>query len=132
MYLFAGYLLVAALVTPLSPGESASPLLGLSLALPLAYALATFSAIGEARPSRLVAVALALLHAGVVLVAAAMVLALASPRFVPPWLRGLSLFSPPPNPLREISTASRSTSCIDSVTNAAAVCSRTLITRSSA
>lgn len=87
VYLFSGYLLVAALVTPISPGESASPLLGLSLALPLAYALATLSAIGDARPSRRAAALLALLHAGAVLAAAAMVLAAASPRFVPAWLR---------------------------------------------
>jgi hypothetical protein len=87
IYLFSAYLLIAALVTPLSPGETVSPLLGLALALPLAYALATFSAIGAARPSRGLATLLALLHAGAVLSAAAIILALASPRFVPPWLR---------------------------------------------
>lgn len=86
LYLFSGYLLVAALVTPVSPGETVSPLLGLALALPLAYALATLSAIGDARPSRPTAALLGLLHAGVVLAAAAVVLAVASPRFVPEWL----------------------------------------------
>jgi hypothetical protein len=87
LYLFSGYLLVAALVTPVSPGETVSPLLGLALALPVAYALATLSSIGEARPSRRAAALLGLLHAGAVLAAAAVVLAAASPRFVPGWLR---------------------------------------------
>ncbi len=86
LYLFSGYLLVAALVTPVSPGETVSPLLGLALALPLAYALATLSSIGDAHPSPRASALLALLHAGVVLAAAAMVLAAASPRFVPRWL----------------------------------------------
>jgi hypothetical protein len=87
VYLFSAYLLVAALVTPISRGESLSPLLGLAVALPAAYALATLSAIGDERPSAPVAVALALLHGGVVLAASAAILALASPRFVPTWLR---------------------------------------------
>jgi hypothetical protein len=87
IYLFSGYLLVAALVTPVSSGESVSPLFGLALALPAAYALATLSAIGDARPSPLRAAALALLHGGALLAASAAVLAVTSPRFVPPWLR---------------------------------------------
>lgn len=86
-YLFAGYLLVAALVSPSSEGESTSPLLWLSLVVLGAYALATLSAIGDERPSRATAAGLALLHAASFLAAAAIVLALSSPRFVPPWLR---------------------------------------------
>ena len=86
-YLFSGYLLIAALVTPPSAGESTSPLLGLSLALPVAYALASLSAIGAARPSRGGAALLAALHGGAVLAAAAVILAISSPRFVPAWLR---------------------------------------------
>ncbi|MCC6554999.1 MAG: hypothetical protein IT372_18680 [Polyangiaceae bacterium] len=86
-HLFAAYLLVAAWVTPRSPGETASPLLGLALALPAAYALATLSAIGSPRPSRAEAALLALLHGGALLAAAAVVLAISSPRFVPAWLR---------------------------------------------
>lgn len=87
VYLFSAYLLIAALVTPHSPGESVSPLLGLALALPAAYALASLSAIGSPRPSRATAALLATLHGGAVLAAAAAILALASPRFVPAWLR---------------------------------------------
>jgi hypothetical protein len=87
VYLFSAYLLVAALVTPLSAGESVSPLLGLALVVPPAYALATLSAIGSARPSRGAAALLAALHGGAVLAAAAAILAAASPRFVPAWLR---------------------------------------------
>jgi hypothetical protein len=89
IYLFAAYLLVAALVTPPSPGETTSPLLWLGLSLPLANALAALSAIGDARPSRGAALLLALLHGGAVLAAAAVILALVSPRFVPAWLGGL-------------------------------------------
>jgi hypothetical protein len=87
VYLFTGYLVLAALVTPTSSGESASPLLGLGLVLPLAYALATLSAIGRERRGALAAVGLGLLHGGAVLAAAAVVLALASPGFVPGILR---------------------------------------------
>jgi hypothetical protein len=43
--------------------------------------------IGDARPSPLRAAALALLHGGALLAASAAVLAVTSPRFVPPWLR---------------------------------------------
>jgi hypothetical protein len=86
-YLFAGYLLVAGLVSPTTPGESSSPLLWLALIVPLAYAAATFSAIGSARPSRALALVLALVHGAGFLAASAMVLAIASPRFVPEWLR---------------------------------------------
>jgi hypothetical protein len=86
-YLFAGYLLVAALVSPTSPGESASPLLLLAIVVPIAYALAALSAVGDERPPKPVALALALLHAGSFIAAAAIVLALVSPAFVPSWLR---------------------------------------------
>ena len=87
IYLFTAYLLVAAFVTPRSPGESTSPLLWLGLLLPVGYALATLSAIGRERRAPLAAAALGLLHGGAVLAAAAMVLALSSPGFVPAWLR---------------------------------------------
>lgn len=87
VYLFAAYLLVAAWVTPRSPGESSSPLAWLGASLPVGYALATLSAIGRARRPPLVAAGLGVLHGGVVLAAAAIALALASPAFVPAWLR---------------------------------------------
>jgi hypothetical protein len=86
-YLFSAYLLIAALVTPVSSGETLSPLLGLSIALPLAYGIATLSAIGSDRPSLGVRLALGALHGGAALAAAAVILALASPAFVPAWLR---------------------------------------------
>jgi len=88
IYLFAAYLLVAALVTPPSPGESTSPLLWLAFAIPLANALAALSSIGQTDPKPLSRLGLALLHGGAVLAAAALILALASPRFVPAWLGG--------------------------------------------
>lgn len=87
IYLFTAYLVIAALVTPRSTGESTSPLLGLALALPVAYALATLSSIGRAERRAPAAIGLALLHGGAVLAAAAMVLAIASPAYVPSWLR---------------------------------------------
>jgi hypothetical protein len=87
VYLFAAYLLIAAWVIPRSPGESTSPLLWLALVLPLAYALATLSSIGPTRKRAVAAILLALLHGGAVLAAAAIVLALASPAFVPALLR---------------------------------------------
>jgi hypothetical protein len=87
MYLFSGYLVVAALVTPVSPGETVSPLLGLAIAIPLGYGLATLSAIGSDRPRPGARAALAILHGGAVLAAGAVVLALASPAFVPAFLR---------------------------------------------
>jgi cytochrome b561 len=87
IYLFTAYLLVAAFVTPRASGESTSPLLWLALLLPLAYALATFSAVGRERRAPLAALGLAILHGGAVLAGAAIILALASPAFVPAWLR---------------------------------------------
>lgn len=86
MMLFVAYLLVAGLVSPVSEGESASPLIGLALVIPLAYASATVSSIGSAAPRPLAAVMLGLLHAAAVLAAAAIVLATLSPAFVPAWL----------------------------------------------
>lgn len=86
-YLFSAYLFVAAWVTPTSGGEALSPLFGLSLALPAAYALATLSAIGDARPSPIIRAALAALYGGASLAAAAIILAISSPAFVPAWLR---------------------------------------------
>jgi hypothetical protein len=88
IYLFSAYLLVAALVTPKSPGETTSPLLWLALAIPLANALAAVSSAGQTQPKGLTRAALALLHGGAVLAAAACILALVSPRFVPVWLGG--------------------------------------------
>lgn len=85
--LFAGYLLVAALVTPLSAGESTSPLLWLALALPFAHAASAFAAAGDERPGAATRVGLAALFGGAVLAAAAVILALVSPAFVPAWLR---------------------------------------------
>ncbi len=87
IYLFTAYLLVAAFVAPTSPGESTSPLLWLGGVLPGGYALATLSSIGAEKRGPLAALGLAILHAGAVLSASAMVLALASPAFVPAWLR---------------------------------------------
>jgi hypothetical protein len=87
VYLFTGYLVLAALVTPHSAGESASPLLGLALVLPLGYALASLTAIGTDRPRPAAAIARAAIHGGAVIAAAAIVLALSSPGFVPAWLR---------------------------------------------
>lgn len=87
LYLFTGYLLLAALVTPHSAGESASPLLGLALVLPIGYALATLSAIGAERQRVAAAIGRAAIHGGAVLAAAAIVLAVSSPEFVPAWLR---------------------------------------------
>lgn len=87
VYLFSGYLVIAALVTPVSPGETVSPLLGLAIALPLGYGLATLSSIGAESPRPHVRAALAFLHGGAVLAAGAIVLALASPAFVPALLR---------------------------------------------
>jgi hypothetical protein len=87
IYLFTAYLVVAALVSPISPGESASPLLGLGAVIPLAYALATLAAVGRARRSVLASLGLALLHGGAVLAAAVVVLAIFSPAFVPAPLR---------------------------------------------
>ncbi|MEO5725858.1 MAG: hypothetical protein ABI134_08155 [Byssovorax sp.] len=87
VYLFTGYLVLAALVTPHSPGESASPLLGLALVLPVAYALASLTAVGDDSSRPAAAIARAAIHGGAVLAAAAIVLALSSPAFVPGWLR---------------------------------------------
>jgi len=88
IYLFSAYLLVAALVTPPSPGETTSPLLWLALVIPVANALAALSSVGQTQPKGFTRLGLALLHGGAVLAAAACILALASPRFVPVWLGG--------------------------------------------
>jgi len=87
IYLFAAYLLVAALVTPLSAGESTSPLLWLALALPIAYAASAFAAAADPHPSPAVRLFLAVLFGGAVAAAAAIILAIVSPAFVPRWLR---------------------------------------------
>ncbi len=87
VYLFTGYLVLAALVTPHAADESASPLLGLALVLPVAYALASLDALGDDHGRPAAAVARAAIHGGAVLAAAAIVLALSSPAFVPGWLR---------------------------------------------
>jgi cytochrome bd-type quinol oxidase subunit 2 len=87
VYMFAAYLLVAALVTPTSAGESTSPLLWLAIALPIAYAASAFAAAADERPTAAVRLLLAALFGGAVLAAAAIILALVSPLFVPRWLR---------------------------------------------
>ncbi len=87
VYLFTGYLVLAALVTPHGEGESASPLLGLALVLPIAHALASFTAIGDDRARPTAAIARAAIHGGAVIAAATIVLAWSSPAFVPAWLR---------------------------------------------
>lgn len=87
IFLFSAYLLVASLVLPVSPGETASPLLGLSMAIPLLYALASLAALGS-NPSVLgQRISLALLFFGSALSAGLILLALFSPAFVPAWLR---------------------------------------------
>jgi hypothetical protein len=88
IYLFAAYVFVAAIVTPPSPGESTSPLMWLSFTIPIANALAVFSSLGNVKPSRAEALTLALVHAGALLAAAALILAVVSPKFVPVWLGG--------------------------------------------
>jgi len=88
IYLFAAYVFVAAVVTPPSPGETTSPLLWLALCIPLAHALAVFSSVGKPKPSRSEAMVLALVHGGALVAAAALILAIVSPRFVPVWLGG--------------------------------------------
>jgi len=87
VYLFAAYLLVAALVTPLSEGESTSPLLWLALTLPLAYAASTIASAAQDRPPPALRAALAALFGGAVLAASFLILAVVSPAFVPRWLR---------------------------------------------
>ena len=87
MILFAAYLLVAAFVTPMSAGESTSPLLWLALALPVAYAASAFAAAADERPAVAVRLGLAMLFGGAVFAAAAVILAVVSPAFVPRWLQ---------------------------------------------
>ena len=87
VYLFMAYLLVAGFVSPTSEGESASPLLGLAVAIPIAYATASFSAIGSEHPKPWHALLLGIVHGMAVLAAAAMVLAVVSPAFVPALLK---------------------------------------------
>ena len=87
VWMFAAYLLVAAFVTPMSAGESTSPLLWLAAAMPIAYAMSAFAAAADDKPSLPVRLVLALLFGGAVLAAAAIILALVSPAFVPRWLQ---------------------------------------------
>ena len=87
VYLFAAYLLVAALVVPMSAGESTSPLLWLAIALPIAFVGSAFASAAEDRPRAWARVALALLFGGAVLATSAVILAIVSPAFVPMWLR---------------------------------------------
>ncbi len=83
IWLFAAYLLIASVVTPISKGESASPLLGLAVAVPLGYGLATLASIGVAKRSWGASLALGLLFAAAMFAAGALVLALLSPGFLP-------------------------------------------------
>lgn len=87
MLLFCGYLLIASLVLPISPGESASPLFGLSLLIPSLYALASLAALGFKTPTLKMRLALALLFFAATLASGVIVLALLSPNFVPPMFR---------------------------------------------
>ncbi len=87
VYLFAAYLLVAALVTPRSAGETVSPLYGLAVVLPASWALASLASIADAQARGPSAIARALVHGCSVIGAAAIVLAIASPAFVPMWLK---------------------------------------------
>lgn len=87
MYLFAAYLLVAGVFTPKSEGETTTPLIWLGLAVPFAFVLATFSAIGNERPHRAITLMLAALHGGCVLAFGALILHFVSPQFVPAWLQ---------------------------------------------
>jgi hypothetical protein len=87
VYLFAAYLLVAALVTPRSEGDSTSPLLWLALALPVAYAASSLAAAADERPRPAVRLGLAALFGGAVVAASVLILAIVSPAFVPKWLR---------------------------------------------
>jgi hypothetical protein len=73
--------------TPRSPGETTTPLVWLGLAMPPLFVLATLSSIGDERPRTAIGAGLALLHGGAVVAAGAIILALASPRFLPLWLR---------------------------------------------
>lgn len=84
--LFSAYLLVASLVLPVSPGESASPLLGLSLSIPLLYTMASLAALGSAEPKLGFRLALAFLFFASALAMGAILLALFSPAFMPAWL----------------------------------------------
>lgn len=87
VYLFTAYLMVAAIAAPHEASESTSPILGLAIVLPLGYALATLSAIGAERPSAARRASLAVLHGGAVMAGAAVVLAIASPAYLPAVLR---------------------------------------------
>jgi hypothetical protein len=88
IYLFSAYLLIAGLVTPKSAGETTSPLFWLALALPILHALASMSSIGPGERSPARSIVAAVLYGGSVFAAAAIILAIASPRFVPGWLKG--------------------------------------------
>lgn len=87
VYLFAGYLLVAALVVPQSAGESTSPLLWLAIALPAAYVASALASAADEAPPAWKRIAFAVIFGGAVLAIAAVILALVSPAFVPKWLR---------------------------------------------
>jgi hypothetical protein len=85
MWGFAGYLLLAGLLVPHGPDESASPLVGLAAVLPLWMALSGLASAAPVRSAARIGAAL-LLGLGVV-TSSALVLALVSPRFVPPAFR---------------------------------------------
>jgi hypothetical protein len=87
VYLFAGYLVIAGLVSPRSPGESSSPLYGLAVALLFGWVAATGAAAAVAERTWTSAALHFTLYGGAVLAAGALILALSSPAFVPPWLR---------------------------------------------
>lgn len=88
VWLVTAYLAAAALLVPVSEGESASPLVGLALGLPplylaagLAAGLAARAKVRAARAAVALVLGLAMLSVGLV------TLALVSPRFVPAWAR---------------------------------------------
>jgi hypothetical protein len=84
VWLVTAYLGAAALLVPVSDGESASPLAGLALGLPALYFVAGLAA----RPRPLAArVAVALVLGAAMLSVGLVTLALVSPRFVPSWAR---------------------------------------------
>jgi len=85
-WLFVVYLLGSGLLVPTSEGETASPIVGLALALPVLAVLASVASLGA--PKRIWARGLlAIVFGAAMLAAGAVTLAIASPRFVPVWLR---------------------------------------------
>ena len=87
VYLFTAYLLVAALATPRETGESTSPRSGRGCSCRSRMRWRPCQPWGGSAAPPSLAAALGVPHGGAVLAGAAIVLALASPAFVPSWLR---------------------------------------------